>query len=66
MINKGPVIQPGPNGFILIGSSTATMAGTSGGSLTRYPEFYGRGDEDVEQHWYLCEAIWRSRATPQA
>jgi len=34
------------------------------GSFTRYPEFTGRGNEDVEQNWYLCEAIWRARQTP--
>ena len=31
-----------------------------------YPEFSGRGNDDVEQHWYLCEAIWRARQTPDA
>ena len=36
------------------------------GSFTRYPEFSGRGNDDVEQHWYLCEAIWRARQTPDA
>ncbi len=30
------------------------------GSFTRYPEFVGRGNEYVEQHWYLCEAICRA------
>jgi len=34
------------------------------GYFTSYPEFAGRGNEDVEQHWYLCEAIWRARQTP--
>ena len=33
------------------------MAGTSGGSL---PTFQGKGEEDAEQHWFLCEAIWRA------
>lgn len=33
------------------------------GSFTRYTEFVGRGNEDVEKHWYLCEAIWRVRQT---
>ena len=33
------------------------------GSLTQYLEFFGRGNDDVEQHWYLCEAIWRARQT---
>lgn len=64
--NKGFLVQPGPGGFILVGFKSAHMAGTSGGSFPRYPEFWGKGDEDVEQHWYLCEAIWRSRATPEA
>ena len=40
------------------------MVGAAG-SLTRYPEFHGRGYEYVEQHWYLCEAIWRARGTPE-
>jgi hypothetical protein len=39
------------------------MASHAGGSIARYPEFWGKGDEDVEQHWFLCEAIWRSRGT---
>ena len=36
------------------------------GSFTRYPEFLGWGNDDVEQHWYLCEAIWRAWETPDA
>ena len=36
------------------------------GSFTGYPKFSGRGNDDVEQHWYLCEAIWRARQTPDA
>jgi hypothetical protein len=36
------------------------------GSLTRYLEFWGKGDEDVEQHWFLCEAICRSHKTLNA
>jgi hypothetical protein len=58
--------QPGPLGFILIGATRSTMVGHAGGSIARYPEFWGKGDEDVEQHWFLCEAIWRSRGTPDA
>ena len=42
------------------------MASHVGGSISRYPEFWGKGDEFVEQHWFLCEAIWRSRGTPDA
>jgi hypothetical protein len=26
----------------------------------------GKGDEDVEKHWFLCEAIWRSRGNLDA
>jgi hypothetical protein len=58
--------QPGPLGFILVGAVRSTMVGNAGGSIARYPEFWGKGDEDVEQHWFLCEAIWRSRGTLDA
>jgi len=34
------------------------------GSFTRYPEFFSMLNEDVEQHWYMCEAIWRAHQTP--
>jgi hypothetical protein len=37
-----------------------------GGSIARYPELWGKGDEDIEQHWFLCEAIWRSKGTLDA
>jgi hypothetical protein len=30
------------------------------------PKFWGKGDEDVEQHWFLCEAIWWSHGTLDA
>ena len=40
------------------------MTSHAGGSIARYPKFWGKGDEDVEQHWFLCEAIWRYRGTP--
>lgn len=33
------------------------------GYFTRYLEFAGRGNKDVEQHWYLYEAIWRACQT---
>jgi hypothetical protein len=71
-VNSGRIVgspgrsQPGPLGFILIGTRTPTMDGNIGGSIARYPEFWGKGDEDVEQHWFLCEAIWRSRGTLDA
>jgi hypothetical protein len=42
------------------------MDGNMGGSIARYPKFWGKGDEDVEKHWFLCEAIWRSRGTLDA
>jgi len=40
------------------------MASHAGGLISRYLEFWGKGDEDVEQHWFFCEAIWRSRGNP--
>jgi hypothetical protein len=58
--------QPGLLGFILVGSTRSEMAGNAGGSIARYLEFWGKGNEDVEKHWFLCEAIWRSRGTLDA
>jgi hypothetical protein len=71
-VNTGRILgspgisQPGSLGFILIGTVRPRMDGNMGGSITRYPEFWGKGDEDVEKHWFLCEAIWRSRGTLDA
>jgi hypothetical protein len=56
-------LQPGPLGFILIGVVRSTMVGNTRGMIDRYPKFLRKGDEDVEQHWFLCEAMWRSRGT---
>jgi hypothetical protein len=42
------------------------MVGNMGVSIARYPKFWGEGDKDVEQHWFICEAIWRSRGTLDA
>jgi hypothetical protein len=39
------------------------MVGNAGGSIARYPKLWGKADEYVEQHWFLCEAIWSSRGT---
>jgi hypothetical protein len=39
------------------------MSRHMGGSIAQYQEFWGKGDEDVEKHWFLCETIWRSRGT---
>jgi hypothetical protein len=51
-------------GFILVGETISTMVGNAGGSIARYPELWGKGDEDVEKHWFLSEAIWRSKGNP--
>jgi hypothetical protein len=51
------VSQLGPLGFILIGIVRPTMVGHMGGSIARYPKLWGKGDEYVDQHWFLCEAI---------
>jgi hypothetical protein len=48
----------------LIGEERSTMDGHAGGLIDGYLELWGKGDKDVEQHWFLCEAIWRSRGTP--
>jgi hypothetical protein len=55
--------QVGPLGFILIRETRSKMDGHAGGSISRYPKFWGKGDEYVEKHWFLCEAMWRSRGT---
>ena len=34
------------------------MVGTQGGSTLRLPDLLVKGDEDVEQHWFLCQAIY--------
>jgi hypothetical protein len=39
------------------------MVGTQSGNTLRLPECSGRGDEDAEQHWFLCEAIWTDKET---
>lgn len=48
--------QPENKGFVLFAHTRVTMARP----FTRYPEFSARGNEDIEQHWYLYEAIWRA------
>jgi hypothetical protein len=57
------ILQPRPSGFILLWFPNPSMVNQHAGSLTRYLEFWGKGDEDVEQHLFLCETIWRSRRT---
>jgi hypothetical protein len=42
------------------------MVGNMGGLISPYPKLWGKGDKYVEQHWFLCEAIWRSRGTLDA
>jgi hypothetical protein len=27
-------------------------------STLKLPAFHGMGRDDVEQHWFICEAIW--------
>jgi hypothetical protein len=39
------------------------MDGNKGDFITQYPKLWGKGDEDVEQNWFLCKAIYRSRGT---
>jgi hypothetical protein len=58
--------QPKPLGFILIGAKISVMVGNTVGSIARYQKFWDKGDEDVEKHWFFCEAIWRSIGTLDA
>jgi hypothetical protein len=50
-------------GLILVGFLNPSMENQPAIYLTRYLEFWGKGFEDVEQHWFLCEALWRSCET---
>lgn len=52
--------QPRTQGFVLLAWTQFSMVG----SFTRYLEFSSKWNEDIEQHWYLCEAIWRARQMP--
>ena len=65
ILNHGLVVQPGPSGFVLVSFAPVNMVGI-GGSLTQYPYFWGKGDEDVEQHQFLCGVIRRSRVVSYA
>ena len=37
--------------------SATLMVGTD----VRLPTFNGNGIEDLEKHWFLCEAVWMVR-----
>jgi len=43
-------------------STTTPLASTKrvmeGGEM-KLPLFHGNGSEDPQQHWFLCEALWR-------
>lgn len=58
--------QSGSQGFVLVLPGQSNMAINNVEPLTFYPNVLGRGDEDVEKHWYLCEVVWRKRNTPKA
>jgi hypothetical protein len=60
------LLEPGHLGFIFIGSPNPPMIHQHTNYLTRFPKFQGKGVEDVEQHWFLCETIWQSRGTMDA
>jgi hypothetical protein len=32
----------------------------------KIPRVCRKGGEDVEQHWYLCEVVWRAHQNPDA
>lgn len=42
------------------------MVANAARSFTRYPKFWGKGEEYVEQYWYLCESMWRCQGTLNA
>lgn len=60
------VSQPGPSRFILVEFASRPIVENPSGSFTQCPCFWGKEEEYVDQHWYLCEAIWISRGTLDA
>jgi len=36
------------------------------GGEMKLPLFHGNGSEDPQQHWFLCEAIWRVKKVTDA
>lgn len=58
----GLVSQPGPLGFIWLGNHPSSMAGTTT-NMMHLLEFFGKGDSDAEQRWFLYELIWRAKGT---
>jgi len=39
-------------------SATSSQQAMVGGEM-RLPLFHGNGSEDPQQHWLLCETVWR-------
>ena len=46
----------------MINLSATLMARTN----VRLPTFNGNGTEDLEQYWFLCEAVWMVRLVHNA
>ena len=55
------ITQLSPSGFILVGFTHSGMTRTCGEYPMKYKELWEKGEEDVEQHWFHCKAIWRSK-----
>ena len=53
IVNLQGSLQPRSWGFILLSQFQSNMAR----SLTKYPKFYGKWNDDVERHSYLREAF---------
>jgi len=49
------------------GGSSATSSNKAmvGGEM-RLPLLHGNGSEDPQQHWFLCEAMWRVKKVTDA
>ena len=52
-MNRGQGSMTSPN-FVQTIPPTNTMVGDD----IKLPIFNGSGLEDLEQHWFLCEAVW--------
>ena len=47
-------------------TTSASRKKVMAGGEMKLPVFYGNGSEDPQQHWFLCEAVWRVKQVTDA
>ena len=63
-VGAARVVQyPGPQVFFLVQNNQKIMTTQLNESSLWLSLFYGRGDEDAAQHWFLCYTIWNAQRT---